>query len=790
MNSYDVRRSVNSYAAAWVRALLAACAAVLLITLLSQFPAQHDVDVGGYDAAYVQGFFEPERPGSAYLADADGAVRWSRPEVAVLRFPLAGTPGTLRVRLRGWSSAGGLPVVTLWLNGSQVLAQFQTSGAWEEHVVALDARMLKANDFFVQIDATPSTTLTDGRQVGVLVDSATYTLRGPFVWPAASQLVYAGLIGALLAGLLASWRQVLAALFLYGLLWLIFYHGPPPLYPYPLRGLPPAICLALAGLLLLRIGPDLVVRWPRLLTWVAPGVVVLGWTAAILLAAEAHVTLARPGVENDFRVFATRESLAQVLQADGFYNLGYPFLLWLVRPFTDQNAFLAGRVVAALSGAVVLAAGYGLARAILPPGAALVALITMALSGFVAQYGLYVGSDMPFAAALNLAVALLVWGSQERRHWGWVLLAGMCGGLAFLMRHLGLVVLIWGLGTLWLLRGRAAGRALLLFGLGFGLVAAPQVLINTMQTGSPLYNQQAKNVWLAVYADTDWGRWDEVPNTIGLTEVILADPVRFLTNWGRNVVGFLGSGAEDTSEFGRADQLRLLGWPANWLALGGLVAGILGVFGRRGASRCAPTDADGEVGAKHRRQPSHLAPVTWRAMLRPYMFALCGLILLYVALVGMAFILPRFFLPLVPIYALGAAAALHWLTGGGRRLLGVGLVLSVVLWGGWSSGVSYALGLQPADEVAAIQMVLRELPADARLAARVPARIPLAKYSAIAHRVVAWPNAGDTADLDLLRQQGAEFLLWDATLGLPPLDDPQASQVSSSGRYRIYRLGP
>ncbi len=757
-----------THVAPWVRSLLTACAAVLLITLLSQFPAQHDVDVGGYDAAYVQGFFEPERPASPYLADSDGAVRWSRPGVAVLRFPLAGTPGSLRVRLRGWSSSGVLPLVTLRLNGSQVLAQFQTSGAWEEHEVAIDAPMLKANDFFVQIEATPTTSLADGRQVGVLVDSATYTLRGSFVWPAASQVVYAALIGVLLAGLLVTWRQVLAALFLYGLLWLIFYHGPPPLYPYPLRGLPPAVCLALAGLLLLRIGPDLVVRWPRLLTWVAPGVVVLVWTAATLLAAESHVTLARPGVENDFRVFATRETLAQVFQADGFYNLGYPLLLWLVRPFTDQNAFLAGRIVAALSGAIFLLAGYGLARALLPPGAALVALLTMALSGFVAQYGLYVGSDMPFAAALSLGVALLVWGSQERRHWGWLLVAGMCGGLAFLMRHLGLVVLIWGVGTLWLLRGRTAGRAVLLFGLGFGLVAAPQVLVNTMQTGSPLYNQQAKNVWLAVYADTDWGRWDEVPNTIGLTEVILADPVRFLTNWGRNVVGFLGRGAEDTSEFGRADQLRLLGWPANWLALGGLVAGSIAGLGasRRGASRCAPTHADG----------------VW--------LALCGLILLYVAGVGMAFILPRFFLPLVPIYALGAAAALHWLTGGGRRLLGGGLVLSVVLWGGWSSGVGYALGLQPADEVAAIQMVLRELPADARLAVRVPARVPVAKYSALAHRVVAWPNAGDTVDLDLVRRQGAEFLLWDTTLGTPPLADPAAALLARSGRYSIYRLGP
>jgi len=126
----------------------------------------------------------------------------------------------------------------------------------------------------------------------------------------------------------------------------------------------------------------------------------------------------------------------------------------------------------------------------------------------------------------------------------------------------------------------------------------------------------------------------------------------------------------------------------------------------------------------------------------------------------------------------------------------VGLALVVVLWGGWAGGVRYALAGQPADEVAAAQMVEANLPAGALFGARVSARLPLAKYSAIAHTAVNWPTGGDlaqtisAADLDALRATGASYLLWDDALGLPPLVDPTGARVADSGRYSLFRLEP
>ena len=814
-------RSQREVAATMPRSLVAllawAAGGALLILLLSQLPATHTVDVGGFDAAYIQGFHDPERDDSesqrVLLAGSSGTARWSRPSAALL-FPQAGLPGIVTLRLRGWREQGPPPEVVLMLNGATELARFRATGDWEERSVPISGGWLKATDFFVELRSTPAT-LADGREVGVLLDRAVYRVGPGPTLPYPSQLAYGAAVGALLWALLRKpmtddrrpttddprlvqarysvpLRQqaigyrlsAIGYLLLYGLLWLLLYRLQPALYPYPLRALPPLTVLGLAGLLALRDGPRLAARAPWLVGVAAPVALICGWTALTLLAAQGHVTLARPGVENDFRVFATRATLAQVFSADGFYNLGYPLLLWLARPFFDGNAFLAGRLVAALSGAALLGAGYWLARTLLPPGPALLALLALALNGFVAQYALYVGSDMPFAACVGLCVAALV---ASKGRVSLVALAGLFGGLAFLMRHLGLVLLPWGLLAMALVaftRLRqsddplapplapplAALQPLGSFALAFLLASAPQLIINTLQSGQPLYNQQAKNIWLAVYGGTDWGRWDEAPNTIGLAEVVLRDPARFLENWWRNLVAYSGSGAEDTSEFGRALQLRLLGWPANWLAVAGLLAWLWQALVGRWRS----------VGSARQ--------VARRSLLL--------LILIYVAAVSTAFALQRFFLPLAPIYAVGTGWLLWRLAQGGRRLLGVGLVLIVLLWGGYGAGARYVLAGQPADEVSAVQMVQAFAPPEARIAARVAGRLPLAKYSPIAHRMVDWPVGSDlavpitAASLAEARAAGATYLLWDEAAGPPPLPSPDAARVATSPRYTLYRLDP
>jgi hypothetical protein len=709
------------------------------------------------------------------------------------------------------------------LNGHTLLADVQTTGAWQEFGVAISGGVGKLSDVVLEVRADTAALPNDERDVGVLLDQATYRVtRGPsgFVAPYPSQVVLGGLVLALTWLLAADRlrttghaRRALPAMagvaLLVGGAFVLLYRMQPPLYPYPLRWLLPGLVALLAALLALRHMPALLVHHAALPDILAVGGVGV-WLGTVLLAARTHVTLSVPGVEKDFRVFATRTaSLDDVFRADGFYNLGYPLLLWLVQPLTHDNAFLAGRLVAAFSGALLLLAGYWLARMLLADlGAyrrmgALVALVVLALSPLVVRYALYVGSDMPFAALSVLALALLLAGVLRARQgeggglpaWGLLLLAGLTGGLAFLVRHMGLALLVWGVLVLLLAQWQAGGsgrwtladgRRALLFGGGFVLAALPQVVVNMAETGQPLYNLQAKNVWLAVYTGVDWGRWGEVPDTIRLGEVVARDPARFLGNWWGNLIGFVGSGAEDMHEFGRAVQLRLLAWPANWLAVAGLAGWLLLAAWRRRGSLRPPADAP------------------WLAVwLRPGMLVFAAL---YVLGVSMAFVLPRFFLPLVPLYAAAAAWSLGALTlrgallpagtaltaAGMRRQVAVLLVLLALLAGGFHTGVAAVLAQQPADEVAAIQLTLEALQPGEQVLTRLPADVPIAKYSALAHRALPWAELAHGQDerdvLAQARAAGATYLLWDSTYGTPALPAPRDMHVGQAGMYELYRL--
>lgn len=780
-----------------------------LVMALYQVPARHVVNIGGYDAAYVQGFHDPQdtaAPHGAkpYLEGSDGSARWSR-ATSFLVFPQAGLPARVTVRLRGWRATHehSPPVVTVWLKGlnrSDLLGTIQTSGAWEEHRFPITSGLLKANDVVIELQSTTAPLPGEDRTVGVLLDRVIYEVAaepGKPIIPYPAQVAYGAIACGLWWVVRWRWRWRWLAVALVGALFLWGYRLPPPFFPFPLRWLLPTIDGLLIALLALRHGPHLVSRLGRryppssalvdLLALAGVG----GWVAAVLTAARGHVTLSVPGVEKDFRVYATRATdLAEVFRADGFYNLGYPLLLWLVHPLTGGSVFVAARVVAAASGSLLLLAGYWLARTVLDRcartsptipapawsrGGALLALLLLALSPLTVRYALFLGSDMPCAALIALALAALVAAPRHTRRSSLLLaLSGAAAGGAFLMRHPALLLLPWGVVACVVLRLRP-----LPFLVALLLVSLPQYMVNLVETGHPLYSLQAKNIWLAVYGNTDWGRWGEVPDTIGLGEIILRDPARFAQNWWSNLRSFIGTGAEDTSEHGRALQLRLLGWPANWLA----VIGLLGWMGMVVGSR---------------RREDHSSALRPSPLPRPPALLLL-FVALYVPSLCVAFILPRFFLPLVPIYAVAAAWSVQYgitrlspppsEVPALRSLMAVGMVLLVVLWGGFHTGVSSVLNQQPADERAVVQMVRALVPPGQRILARLPPDVPLAKYSAIAHRVAPWPDAPDERTALLMAQrEGVSYLLWDDASGPPPLPDPEAARVDGVGSFGLYRI--
>lgn len=755
-----------------IQALLWSIGGLLLIALAYQVPARHTVQVGLDDAAYTQGFNDPANrwgvidPSSA----TDAPFRWSRDQ-SFLIFPQIGLPATATIRWRALRPQGApLPTVRVLLNGAQELGTFPATGDWETHTFTIAGGLLKANDLFLELRTVPAIEV-DGELRGVQVDRATLATSGWPVLPYPAQLVY-GTAAIVFGTALARRRsRQLGIALAIALAFLLLYRL--QLTPYPLRTLPPLLAFTLGAIVAMRAVPLLGDRArARLLSAFALGgaAIWLGW---LLLTARGHVTLSVPGVERDFPVFATRAAAllcqagetACVLRADGFYQLGYPLLLWLIQPLTSMNAFLAGRLIAALSGLLLLLATWWLGLALVAHdrrgGGALLALALLALSPLVVQYALYVSTDMPFAACwiVGLAALLAPRALTSRR----AALAGLLCGLAFLIRHPGLVLLPFGWIALTVLSDvPGAARRLIdrvpwrlcgWFTLGWLLAVAPQIVVNIADTGSPLYSQQAKNIWLAVYGNTDFsGRWNAAANDVALSQIVLADPPRFFGNWWRNLQAFVGTGAEDTREFGTAIGLRLLGFPANWLALIGLGIWI------------------------------------WRGDRRQRLLAFGSAI--YVLGVGVGFVLPRFFLPLAPLWALAAVTPILLLTDvvtrrlqGSRLSLsrsqwqaGLSLVLLALLAGGPSIGARYVLDHQPPDAVAVVQTLLPRLqPAD-RVLLALQAGDPLGNASALAHR----RSPSD--------QTTAQYVVWSAQAGEQPALAQGREPLATFGPYSIFAL--
>lgn len=747
-----------------------------LFTLLYQTSARHSIDIGGFDTAYVQGFHEAQSDASIYLLGSDGQARWSR-ERSFLIFPQAGLPASVTLRLRGWRPSEPPPQVRILLNSKVILAEFQTTGQWEERQLPLNAGLGKANDVVLEIQATPTTRLPDdGREVGILLDHVVYQVKpaqNGLILPYPAQILY----GAWLTLLLwlypqppTTIRQLYVRLFLLlsvGLIFLCCYRLQPPLYPYPLRWFLPGLNCFLLALMLIKHGPKLLEYYPKLPDLIALVGISL-WTGAILLVAQHHVTLSVPGVEKDFRVFATRTgNLTEVLRADGFYNLGYPLLLWLGQKFTENNAFLAAKFIAALSGTLLLSTSYWLSSRLFSNLLALLTLLILAFNPLIIEYALYVGSDLPFAAFTLLSITLLIRNQQQisKTH---LVLAGLTGGLAFLIRHSGFLILFWGLLYLLFFQDKAKIKPLLWFTFGFFLAAMPQLSINTLQMGQPFYNQQAKNIWLAVYGNTDWGRWGEVPDSIALPELMLRDPVRFLANWGRNMVAFGGSGAEDTSQFGQALQLRLLGWPANWLA-------ILGILGWLFQLRNWKTAVARE--AKDLKIQSGIL-----------LFSL-----LFVGISSLAFLLPRFLLSLAPLYAIAATwlisqAAKKLVQRANERIIIVWLGLLLCQNGNFATATQFVLTQQPPAEVAAVDLVLKTLPPRTSFFVQTRPNVPLAKYSALAHRAIPWAAAASL--LQQNQRLPTNYLLWDDSFGPPMLPNQICKRIGFTAKYSLCELIP
>ena len=148
----------------------AAIFALLLFTLLYQLPVTHRVDIGGYDAAYTQGFRDPLLASAPELQGSDGSARPINAN-SYLLFPQVGLPAQLTLRLRGPDSATP-PELRVLLNSSSELAQLAPGPEWQTVTFTINGGLLKPNDVVIE--------LRSAAESGILLESAEFSTSG---WP-------------------------------------------------------------------------------------------------------------------------------------------------------------------------------------------------------------------------------------------------------------------------------------------------------------------------------------------------------------------------------------------------------------------------------------------------------------------------------------------------------------------------------------------------------------------------------------------------------------------------------
>jgi len=371
-------------------------------------------------------------------------------------------------------------------------------------------------------------------------------------------------------------------------------------------------------------------------------VLLLLFVVALVIVQSQHRFLTAP-YENDFPGFAARaDSLGAALELNGFYPLGYPLLLWAVRPAVG-SIYAAARVVAILSATFLLASAYHLGGMLPDRWHSVLLLAALALNPYMWQGALFLGTDMPWAALQVAALGVAVRAIQQKRAVFWPV-AGALTGLAYLVRYTALVTVpvVWLYLAVVAMRAPAERRAALRHAVGytlaFALLALPQLWISWQATGQPFFNLQGKNVWFGVYGGGDWRvRWNDVSSQISLWQVLWLDPLALLRHWGVELVKgaaytvVMGSGATLTAYREGSPAARLA-----WVAL----ATLLGASGLALAWR---------------------ARLKWREARRAASWREIGLLggyaLGYVASIAIVFVQPRLLLAVLPL-ALAAVVAL------------------------------------------------------------------------------------------------------------------------------------
>jgi hypothetical protein len=275
--------------------------------------------------------------------------------------------------------------------------------------------------------------------------------------------------------------------------------------------------------------------WPHRARGILPWLIGLAFVAVEIRRVSGQITVRYP----DFFGWAKRAAqfdLSHPWQwgwVRGLYPCGYPLLLRLGVGFgldVLQSAF----VISIVGGFLGLLGTFWLVRRLSNNWT--LAVLSQAFLACLSFYLFYssIDSTDALAAGLQLCSLAVLLGDTSRRRVAFG--AGVLAGISYLIRYTASLTIL--LSAMFLLGLAVARRqregivSAVVYMLGAGMGAAPQLITSTLIEGNPFYNYQAHNLWFHLKHTDDYIReWHSVPMDISIREVVSTDPARFFDHW-------------------------------------------------------------------------------------------------------------------------------------------------------------------------------------------------------------------------------------------------------------------
>ncbi|MEI6223076.1 MAG: hypothetical protein WCP97_10050, partial [bacterium] len=267
----------------------------------------------------------------------------------------------------------------------------------------------------------------------------------------------------------------------------------------------------------------------------------IGSTALYWFVQYFHWTALTDTQEPDFfgHFVVKAKSLASVFTIDPFYPFGYPLLLRL-GSLIIPNRYLLGKWINYLSLLLLLSATYWYCKKNSSIKNAQITSILM-VSSLLLLESLFMGTDVLWNVLVFLGIILLVeYQKYPKLHL--ILASAITLGAGCLIRHPAFVIFITCLFWLLATQKQKKWHHLALFAITVLLINTPQFVLSTAQTGSPFYNNQAKNLWFFAYGDREWSEnWDTIADNENSQAILKKiDPIAVAKNWTTNIAIFLG----------------------------------------------------------------------------------------------------------------------------------------------------------------------------------------------------------------------------------------------------------